>query len=111
MTRRSRLLSSRLPSLGRPPVYKWSEAIRCPQLTTLGGFKSVRFRRVKVRKRTIARRGHSIHKVVMDMFFEALFQWVTTKAGDRFGAWGVALAISLLLGATVAIFWWIFARP
>jgi len=76
-----------------------------------GGFKSVRFRRVKVRKRTIARRGHSIHKVVMDMFFEALFQWVTTKAGDRFGAWGVALAISLLLGATVAIFWWIFARP
>jgi hypothetical protein len=47
----------------------------------------------------------------MDVFFEALFGWIVTKAGDRFGAWGVAVAVAIFLGAITAIFWWIFARP
>lgn len=59
----------------------------------------------------IDRPSASIHTVAMDMFFEALFGWLVTKAGDRFGAWGVMVVVTVFLGAIAAILWWIFARP
>jgi len=77
----------------------------------MGGKRTVRLQRGLVEKRTIDRQSRSTHKAAMDVFFEALFGWIVTKAGDRFGAWGVAVAVAIFLGAITAIFWWIFARP
>ncbi|WP_294135366.1 hypothetical protein [Sphingobium sp.] len=47
----------------------------------------------------------------MEMFFETLFEWLVTKTGDRFGAWGIAAVILMFFGALAAVLWWVFARP